>query len=463
MISKFAKYLVLLGLFLIQRNFEIKAQLVIGEFPVDTHSIAQALDTPWEILWGPDDHIWVTERYGRVSKIDPSSGELFPLITIADVYEESESGLLGIALHPDFSEKPYVYVVYNYLDGTIRERVVRYTYSGIELLDPLVLLDNIPGGKTHNGSRILVGPDEKLYFSFGDVGVNSHSQDISSLNGKILRMNLDGSIPEDNPFPDSYIWSYGHRNPQGLVFTPEGKLYSSEHGPSNDDEVNLIQKGKNYGWPDVEGFCDNGSEETFCIENAVVEPLVAWTPTLAVAGLDYYPFDLIPSLQNKLLLVSLRTGKFISLELSEDGNAIVKKDAWINGEFGRLRDLCVAPDGRIFISTSNQDGRGNPKPGDDKIIEIKSSGSNSSDIIESNSLDFTIYPNPASEWITVKLNFSFTQVKYSVFHSSGKLMMSGFLSGNSERINTNEIPQGFYYVQIIVDQQVIIKPFVTIH
>jgi hypothetical protein len=276
-------------------------------------------------------------------------------------------------------------------------------------------------------------------------------------------MNLDGTIPEDNPFPESYIWSYGHRNPQGLVFTNEGKLYSSEHGPSNDDEVNLIMKGENYGWPDVEGFCDEGSEEAFCTENAVIEPLVAWTPTLAVAGLDFYPYDLIPSLQNQLLLVSLRTGKLVSLSLSEEGNAVIKEDTWINGELGRLRDLCVAPDGRIFISTSNKDGRGNPKPGDDKIIEVKPSDINFSDAVRNNLLNFTIYPNPASDWINIVLNSRFNQVQYNVFHPSGRLIKSGLFTGNSVRLNTHDIPQGVFYLRITVNQQVIIKPLVIKH
>lgn len=460
---KFISGIILIVVYLYQNNSEIKAQFGTEDFLIDTHTIVKDLDTPWEIVWGPDDHIWMTERYGRVSRIDPVSGKIESLIIIADVHEESESGLLGMALHPDFSEQPYVYLVYNYFNENIRERVVRYTYSGTELKDPVVFFDNLPGARIHNGSRIIAGPDEKLYFSLGELGVKPLSQDLSSLNGKILRMNLDGSIPDDNPFPESYVWSYGHRNPQGLVFTPDGKLYSSEHGPSNDDEVNRIYKGENYGWPEVEGFCDSESELTFCTDNDITEPMIVWTPTLAVAGLDFYSYDYISAWKNKLILVSLKSGKLLSLTLSADGEEIIDQDTWIDGELGRLRDICIATDGRVFISTSNHDGRGNPRIRDDKIIEIIPSEMNYSDVVERTEKDFIIYPNPAFDEVRLTLSAKFDRIEYRIFHSSGIEVRKGFFSGNSVRIDTEGFHQGYYFVQVRVNQQLIIKPLLIIN
>jgi glucose/arabinose dehydrogenase len=429
-------------------TYNLSAQLNIDGTLVDMKPVQQNLDTPWEILWGPDNYIWITERYGRVSRINPETGELTALITIDEVHEESESGLLGMALHPDFLEQPYVYLVYNYFEENIRERVVRYYFNGSNLVNPEILLDNIQGAQNHDGSRILVGPDDKLYLSFGDAGTKSRSQDLSSLNGKILRMNLDGSIPDDNPFDDSYVWSYGHRNPQGLVFTPDDRLYSSEHGPSNDDEVNLISKGHNYGWPQVEGFCDNDSEASFCTQNDITEPLAAWTPTLAVAGLDYYPYTLIPAWKDKLLLVSLRTGKLISLTLSGSGNEVIKQETWISGELGRLRDLCIAPDGRVFISTSNRDGRGTSRAGDDQILELKPSGPDDIFSLRGDEIHYRLFPNPAREQVTINLDTNYDKVIYGIYRVTGEQVKIGTITGSRFLLDLKEIPTGYYLLKL---------------
>jgi len=208
---------------------------------------------------------------------------------------------------------------------------------------------------------LLVTADQKLLITTGDASEASSAQNTSSLSGKILRVNMDGSIPADNPIPNNRIWTYGHRNPQGLVQVGQ-KLYASEHGPNNDDEVNLILKGRNYGWPNVEGFCDKSGEQSFCSANNVVEPLMAWTPTIATSGLTYYNADLIPQFKNSLLLLSLKGSRFTQLKLNEAGDKIIgSKDFFIN-EFGRLRAICQSPDGKIYIGSSNG--------GNDKIIEI---------------------------------------------------------------------------------------------
>jgi len=356
--------------------FRGQSQIFIGNTEIDTNSIVTGLDTPWEILWGPDDHIWLTERNGRVSRVDPETGELVELISIPDVYESNESGLLGMVLHPDFTIHPYVYVVYTYQASGTWEKLVRYTYSGGVLTSPLILLDGIQGASNHDGSRLVIDKDLKLYMTTGDALNTSTSQDISSLNGKVLRLNLDGSVPEDNPIPGSYIWTWGHRNAQGLVISPLGIMYSSEHGPSNDDELNIRERGRNYGWPVVMGFCSDPSETQFCADSNVMEPIAAWTPTLAVAGTDFYQHSTIPEWQNSLLVSSLKASSLTALKLSPDGRSVIGEETHFQNWFGRLRDICISPDGRVFLAVSNRDGRGTIRAGDDRIVEIVSLNQN---------------------------------------------------------------------------------------
>jgi PQQ-dependent dehydrogenase (s-GDH family) len=219
------------------------------------------LDHPREIIWGPDDNIWITERKGKISRLDPKTGKVTPLFTIPDVRSRGEGGLLGMVLHPNFKSNPYVYVSYNYVSDGYKEKVVRFTYKGSDLTNPLTLIDNISASGIHNGSRLAILED-KIFITTGDASNQRDPQNTSSLNGKVLRLNVDGSIPADNPFPKNPVWSYGHRNPQGLVFA-RGKLYASEHGPSTDDEINIIGRGNNYGWPNVKGFCNENDEKQF--------------------------------------------------------------------------------------------------------------------------------------------------------------------------------------------------------
>ncbi len=333
------------------------------QVPVETTDrvLTQNLSYPWEILWGPDNFIWITERGGRISRVHPTSGAVTPLLSIADVQSQNEGGLLGMALHPEFNTSPQVFVAYNYNNGgNYREKIVRYTYNGATLVSPVVLLDNLDAASIHNGSRLLI-VNGKLFITTGDAGNSALAQNTSSLNGKILRINLDGSIPFDNPTPGSAIWTLGHRNTQGLVFA-NNILYSSEHGPSNDDEINIIQKGRNYGWPNVQGFCDQTSEQSFCSANNVREPLKVWTPTLAVCGLDYYDKDLIPQWKNSLLLCTLKGSRLLQLTLNGSKDNITNTTEFYQNSYGRLRDLCISPEGKVYLCTSNG--------GSDKIIEI---------------------------------------------------------------------------------------------
>ena len=327
-----------------------------------TRTIVDNLQYPWEIIWGPDNKIWMTERGGRVSKVDPQSGKLETLLEIGEVKSYGQGGLLGMALHPQFESHPFVFLAFDYNNssGDYKEKIVRYEYNGHTLINPTILLDNINASGIHNGCRLLISPDLKLFITTGDASNQSTPQNKNALNGKIHRINLDGSIPSDNPFPGNSVWTYGHRNPQGLVLA-NNSLFSSEHGPSSDDEINIIEKGRNYGWPNVEGFCNEPSEKSFCLANNVREPIYAWTPTEAVCGLDYYNKDLIPGWKNSLLLCTLKGSKFIQLRLNGNGKSISSGAEFLDGKFGRLRDLCISPDGKVYICTSN---------GRDKIIEV---------------------------------------------------------------------------------------------
>ena len=335
-----------------------------GFAPIHHSVIVQGLNYPWELVWGPDNFIWMTERYGKISRVNPVTGAVIPLLTIKEVVSNGEGGLLGMALHPDFVKNPEVFVSYDYNSGSgYREKIVRFTYNGKTLVNPVVLLDNIAASYIHNGCRLLITPDLKLFITTGDASNQSLPQNKSKLNGKILRLNLDGSIPADNPVPSNPYWSFGHRNAQGLVYA-HNIMYSSEHGPTNDDELNIIEKGRNYGWPTVEGYCNNGSEKVFCAANNVKEPIKAWTPTAAVCGLDFYNHELIPSWKNSLLLVALKNARLYQLKLDGSNKVIIESNEYLYNEYGRLRDVCVAPNGRVYVCTSNG---GN----DDKIIEIK--------------------------------------------------------------------------------------------
>ena len=335
-------------------------------------SVADGFDTIWELAWGPDNAIWVTERGGRISRVNPATGATTPVTTL-QVSEIGEGGLMGLTFHPDFAAEPWVYVAHTYSAGGTRNRVVRMRWDGSALGTPQVVLDNLPGSSIHNGARVAVGPDSKLYISTGDASNTGLPQDRNSLAGKILRLELDGRPASGNPF-GSAVWSFGHRNAQGMAFAPDGALYISEHGPSDNDEINRIESGRNYGWPNVHGRCDGdvgGGEQAFCQANNVVEPLAQWTPTIAPAGLDYYDGTLIPGWRGSLLFVTLKGTALYRMPLSSDGRAITSEEVLFDNQYGRLRAVLVAPDGSVYLGTSNRDGRGSPRSGDDRILRIR--------------------------------------------------------------------------------------------
>lgn len=324
--------------------------------------LTNKLSRPWEIVWGPDNFIWMTERGGKISRVDPANGAVTPLLTISDVTAQGEGGLLGLVLHPEFSKTPHVFVAYNYMNGSnYQEKIVRFTYNGTTLTSPQIILDNIKAAGIHNGCRLLITPDQKLFITTGDANDQSLPQNKGAINGKVLRLNLDGSIPADNPTPGSAVWSIGHRNAQGLVYA-NNILYSSEHGHDTDDEINIIEKGRNYGWPTVRGMCNTSAEQTFCSANNVREPLQAWTPTIAPSGLEYYDKDQIPQWKHSLLLATLKNNRLVQLKLNAARTGIDSVFEFYTNKYGRMRDVCISPEGKVYICTDNGS--------DDKIIEV---------------------------------------------------------------------------------------------
>lgn len=349
----------------------------INDIPVKITAgvIASGLDVPWEIAWGPDDMIWISEQKGIVSRIDPSTGKKHIILQIKDVWHLRTAGLLGMALHPDMKRYPYVFLNYTFLrDDKPLSRLVRYTWKQDTLINPKVLME-IAANNGHSGSRLAFSRG-KLFWATGDAASTTFAQDLNSPNGKILRLNIDGSIPADNPVKGSPVWAMGFRNIQGMVFSGNGKLYTSEHGDATDDEVNLIEKLKNYGWPIIQGFADNPKELASAKNTIYAEPMQAWTPTIGPAGIDYYSRGNISQWSNSLLMVSLKGKSLRSLKLDASGNKIVDEEIFLESEYGRLRDLCISPAGDVYVSTSNRDWNrtmGDPLPDDDRIIKISRS------------------------------------------------------------------------------------------
>jgi glucose/arabinose dehydrogenase len=396
---------------------------------------------PWEIIYGPDGNIWFDQKNGYICKMDPATGNTDTVYHEANTVIHGEGGMVGMALHPSFPDSPYIYVAYEYLQNTnYYERVSRYTYNGSTLTNQQVLVDSITGAQYHNGCRLLIVGD-KLFITTGDATVGSNAQDLSSKNGKILRINLDGSVPADNPLgSSSRIWCWGQRNAQGLVYA-NNILYSSMHGNTTDDEINIIQKGRNYGWPTVEGYCDQPAEMTFCTDSNVVEPIFAWTPTIAPCGIDYYTQNMFPNWQNSLLLCSLKDTTLHQLKLSATYTSIIS-DTRIALHYGRLRDICISPDGKVYISTSNSNAAGTG-PFIDKIIELYDSAAAVATVNTAGTI--SIYPNPAKDRIYVQLKNTAASY-YTLLNPLGQVSLSGSLLAGS--ISIAGLPKGVYYLRL---------------
>jgi glucose/arabinose dehydrogenase len=348
-----------------------------GAFPgnrdLKVTTVARDLDTPWEIAFAPDGRMFFTERPGvvRVTQNGQTSAWL-KLDSVAT--EIGESGLTGIAIDPDFANNGYVYVAFTYAQSksplVLVNKIVRYKenpQTKVPAFDK-TLIDGIPGNYLHNVGPLKFGPDGKLYATVGEIFKPELAQDPNSLNGKILRMNPDGTVPSDNPTAGSYVYSLGHRNPQGLAFQPEtGRIYATEHGPSEEqgccqDEINLIEAGKNYGWPLI-----TGSKTQAGLEAPIYYS--GDTATWAPAGATFVTNG---AWKGSMVFTGLRGQALYRAILDpNDPKKVTEVKRYFYQEYGRLRDVTEGPDGKLYLSVSNQDGRGKPDDDDDRILAIE--------------------------------------------------------------------------------------------
>jgi len=326
------------------------------------------LRIPWSLVFISEDEALVSERAGQIRLIKKNQLIEKPYKIFEEITPIGEGGLMGIAKHPNFKEEKYLYVMYTYVEGgEIFNRVARYFDTGSTLEFDRIIIDKIPGSNVHNGGRIAFGTDGMLYICTGDTWQAEIAQDLKNLGGKILRLTPEGAIPGDNPFPDSPVYSLGHRNPQGLAWHPEnGDLFSSEHGPSGEfglygrDIINVIVKGGNYGWPLVLGDANI---------DPYLDPIIMWTKATPPSGITFW--------DKRLFVTTLRSQALVRIEIKQSGNNYeitgidrLFADDWYSGLYGRLRDAVVGPDNALYILTSNYDGRGRPLEDDDKILRL---------------------------------------------------------------------------------------------
>ncbi len=317
-------------------------------------TVAQGLDTPWSIARS-DDVFYLSERPGKIIKIDGNKKTEQQVDLDKEVSTAAEAGLLGFVLAPDFKDSQEAYAYYTYEDNGQFNRIVKLKLENDTWKEEEVLIDKIPSGQYHHGGRLKIGPDDKLYATTGDASDEQNAQDKDSLGGKILRINLDGSKPKDNPMSNSYVYSYGHRNPQGLVWTPDGQMFASEHGNQANDEINEIKKGHNYGWPVIEGNEENNNMETPIFTSGSDD---TWAPS----G------------------IAFKDGIIYSAALHGEGimKFDVEKDEMkkVATKYGRIRDVYIVNNDLYFVS-NNTDGRGNPSKNDDKMYKVSLSQLNS--------------------------------------------------------------------------------------
>ena len=319
--------------------------------------LATNLEKPWSIDFA-DKRIFISEKGGTIRVID--SGELLddPLVTLrtADVFD---GGLLGIAVHPNFEQNNILYAYYTYSEeGELWNKLIQIKESDSKIIEAKTILDKVPGSSFSNGGIIKFGPDSKLYVGTGIVSDLSHeSQNLESLQGKVLRLNDDGTVPDDNPFDDSLVYTYGHRNPKGMAWDSLGNFYLTEIGPTKNDEINLITPGKNYGWPDVQCYSTNAE---------FVNPLKCFDPSLEPGGIIFYTGDKL-GLENFMILASQKASNLYKAEVDENG---VNLEGSILSGVGRIRDVAQGPDGYLYVITSNTDGKAFPSDDDDKLLRI---------------------------------------------------------------------------------------------
>ncbi|MCT2534929.1 PQQ-dependent sugar dehydrogenase [Aquibacillus koreensis] len=348
------KWLTICAIFLMIgcTNSENEEQSIGSENSTDKNNsvqtLAENLQEPWEIVeW--DERIYISERNGAIVEVNDGEKKRKPVSLEKSLADRPEAGLLGLAFPETFEDDQQVFAYYSYVEGQeVFQRIVILEEQENEWVENKVVLDQIPGGQYHQGGRIEIGPDDKLFATTGDATIPELAQNKDSLAGKILRINFDGSVPEDNPFTDSYVYSYGHRNPQGLAWNEQGELYATEHGNQAHDEVNKIESGQNYGWPEIEGDEQQEGMETPLIHSG--------DNTWAPSGMTYY--------NGSFYFASLR-----GQALRKFDQTSITQEIVLDG-YGRIRDA-LATDGGVYVITNNTDGRGNPSSQDDQLIFLK--------------------------------------------------------------------------------------------
>lgn len=316
--------------------------------------LAENLEVPWAIDVAADGRVFFTERTGKIRTIDADGKLLEDPVAYINIEQAGEAGLMGLALHPNFTENHLLYVYHTYSNGSaVFNKVLQLTEKDNKIIDSKVIIDKIPAADRNDGGRIKFGPDGKLYIATGDAKQPDLAQNAGSLAGKILRINPDGSIPSDNPFDGSPVYSYGHRNVQGLAWDPVTKqMYASEHGAEGNDEINLIKAGGNYGWP-IED----------CNAEKFEKPVMCFNPAIAPSGMVIASSDRL-GYKGDVVLAALRAQQLRVIDLGSDAGSNA-----LTG-YGRIRDVVEAPDGSLYVSTSDRDGRAIAEQGDDKILRI---------------------------------------------------------------------------------------------
>ena len=333
--------------------------------------VARKLEIPWALAFAPDGRIFITERPGRLRVIENGQLKPEPVAVIPDVLHIGEGGLMAVALDPGFTTNHLLYLSYTarHDSGAIINRVVRYREEKGALSERTVILDQLPGAQYHNGCRVAFGPDGKLYVTTGDATERGLAQQMDSLAGKILRLNPDGSVPADNPFPGSPVYTLGHRNPQGLAWHPVTKTaFSTEHGPSGfdgpegGDEFNLIQAGKHYGWPVIHHQQTGAGMEA---------SLLDFTPALGPASGTFAVGARLPAFTNNFFFGAVRGRHLHRIVLAPpDFTTVQAHEALLPDAFGRIREVVAGPDGALYFTTSNRDGRARPGPNDDQVLRV---------------------------------------------------------------------------------------------
>lgn len=369
-----------------EKESPIIATVQVGNTLLALSEEVVGLKVPWDLQYDRiNDVIIFSEISGNIKRFDIKNKTITLVDSLADVYYERTLGLLGMALYQPKNQQAFLYISYtSKKDSIIYSNLARYNYSQVgKLTQPDILLQ-IKGNTGHNGSRISV-MDDKIYWATGDAAIDTYAQDSTILNGKILRLNLDGSIPEDNPISGSYVYAWGFRNMQGMTHNNKGQIYTSEHGDAIEDEVNLILPKKNYGWPKIEGMINTEEEQHFHNQKSTQEPLRSWTPTIAPSGMTYYYPNIIPEWNNSLLLTTLKDQSLRVLKLSDDGLKITGEDILFSDQLGRLRSVIVLPNGDVYFCSSNRDWnpqKGFPKPKDDIIYRLRKTKEQKGDLIK---------------------------------------------------------------------------------